>query len=48
MSWRHPTTDYYYIQHTHILSAPSHWCHDERPHSGTVPYTEGPALIHPY
>ena len=29
----------------HIYSAPSHWCCDERPCSGTVPYTEGPALI---
>ena len=22
--------------------------HDERPHSGTVPYMEGSTLIHPY
>ena len=29
-------------------SAPLHWCHDARPHSGTVIYTEGPALNHPY
>ena len=27
---------------------PLHWCHDMRPHSGTVLYTEGPVLIPPY
>ena len=34
------------LYQTHII-VPSHWCHDERPCSGTVPYTEGPVLIQP-
>ena len=28
--------------------APLYWCHDARPCCGTLLYTEGPALIHPY
>ena len=34
-----------YTNHTLYL-LPSHWCGDEKPHSGTVPYMEGPMLIH--
>ena len=33
------------ILHHIPYSVPSDWCHDERPHSGTVPYMEGIALI---
>ena len=29
-------------------TAPLHWCHDPKPHSGLVLYMEGPALNHPY
>ena len=35
------------LEVTHIF-APLHWCRDARPHSGTVLYMEGPALIHLY
>ena len=41
---KHRTTQ---NQPANIPYAPSHWCHDERPGSGTVPYTEGPTLIQP-
>ena len=37
-----------HIPTTHSAhSAPSHWCCDERPCSGTVPYMGGIALIQP-
>ena len=37
---RHKARDYFTEPETRSQSAPLYWCHDERPHSGTAPYTE--------